>query len=239
MSQRDIKNTIPKGGRYMPCEVFCWKCGKQIKPLFGVQYKGRFCDDCYEEHASDYKATLTEYLSLKTRVMIERAFRFMEKAGCNMTEYKKAAEAVKRHAEENPEQYKSAHEVIAAVVLLKNGYDISMNHKIGRYMVDLYLPEKKVCVEIDGEYHNGKELQDSHRDTVIRQTLGEEWEVVRIPTKHIEENPDKIPDAISAIYEMKKKLRKQNGGFLPNSYSKREQAKYARAMVYETVRNRV
>lgn len=220
----------------MPCDVFCWKCGKQIKPLFGEQYKGRFCDDCYDEHASEYKAILTEYLAYKTKVMIERAFRFMEKAGCNMTDYKKAANAVKRHVLENQEQYKSAHEIVMAVVLLKQGLDVYMNHKVGRYTVDVYLPEKKVCVEVDGEFHQGKELQDSKRDIVIRQTLGEEWEVIRIPTKHIEENPDKIPEAIDAIYARKKKLRKQNGGFLPNSYSKREQAQYKCAMVYDSVR---
>lgn len=222
----------------MPCEVFCWNCGKQIKPLFGEQYKGRFCEDCYEEHLSIYKATLTEYLAYKTKVMIERAFRLMEKAGCNMTDYKKAANAVKRHATENPEQYKSSHEIITAVVLLKNGFDISMNHKIGKYLIDVYLPGKKVCLEIDGVLHKGNELKDSNRDTAIRQILGEEWEIIRIPTKHIEENPDRIPEAIDAIYAMKKKLRKQNGGFLPNSYSKREQAKYEKAMVYQTVKIR-
>ena len=221
----------------MPCEVYCWKCGKQIKPLFGEQYTGRFCECCYEEHASEYKAMLTEYLAYKNRVMIERALRLMEKAGCNMTEYKRYASAVSRHAMDNPEQYKSAHEIITAVVLLKNGLDFEMNHKIGRYSIDLFLPEKKVCLEIDGEFHIGKELKDSNRDTTIRQMLGEEWEVIRIPTKHIEENPDRIPDAIEALYKQKKKLRKQNGGFLPNSYSKREQAKYKKAMLYTVVRN--
>lgn len=222
----------------MPCEVFCWQCGKQIKPLFGDQYKGRYCDDCYEEHASQYKAVLTEYLAYKTRVMVERAFRIMEKAGCNMTDYRKYAEAVQRHAQNNPEEYKSAHEIIAAIVLLKSGLMLSMNYRVGNYIVDVYLPEKKVCLEIDGDWHKGSELKDSNRDTVIRQTLGEEWEVVRIPTKHVEENPDRIPDAIDAIYAMKKKLRKQNGGFLPNSYSKREQAKYKKAMVFTEVRNK-
>ena len=222
----------------MPCEVFCWKCGKQIKTFYGEQYTGRFCEGCYEEHASEHKATVTEYLSLKTRIMFERAMRFMEKAGCNMTEYKRYALAVKRHSESNPEEYKSSHEIIAAVVLLKSGCDISMNHKVGSFLVDVFIPEKHVCLEIDGERHTGKELQDSNRDTKIRQALGEEWEVIRIPTKHIEENPDRIPDAIDALYKQKKKLRKQNGGFLPNSYSRREQAKYANAMVYTTVRNK-
>lgn len=222
----------------MPCEVRCWRCGKEIKPLFGEQYTGRFCGDCYEEYASEYKAVLTEYLAYKNRVMAERAMRFMEKAGCNMTKYKKAANAVISHSYDNPELYKSAHEIVAAVVLLNSGLDVYMNHKIGRYTIDVYLPEKKVCLEIDGEWHKGKELSDSNRDTAIRQILGEEWEIIRIPTKHIEENPDRIPDAIDVLYKQKKKLRKQNGGFLPNSYSKREQAKYEKAMIYTEVRNK-
>lgn len=222
----------------MPCDVFCWNCGKQIKPIFGEQYKGRFCDDCAEEHADRHKAVVAEYLSYKTRIMIERAFRYMEKAGCNMTEYKKAANAVKRHATDNPEQYRSADEIIAAVVLANCGYDISLNQRVGRFIVDIIIPEKKVCLEVDGERHKGNELQDSKRDLEIRRTLGEEWEVVRIPTNHIEENPDKIPEAIDAVYALKKKLRKQNGGFLPYSYSKREQARYKNAMVFTEVKNK-
>lgn len=222
----------------MSCEVYCWKCGKQIKPVYNEQYKGRFCDACQEEHAGEYKAVLTEYLFYKNRVMVERALRFMEKAGCNMTEYKKFANAVIRHSADNLELYKSSHEMVAAIVLLKNGYDVEMNHKVGRYLIDLYLPEKKVCLEIDGTFHKGHELKDSNRDTTIRQLLGEEWEILRIPTKHIEENPDRLPDAIEALYKQKKKLRKMNGGFLPNSYSRREQAKYEKAMIYTEVRNR-
>lgn len=223
----------------MPCEVTCWKCGKQIKPIFGEQYKGRFCDDCYNEHTADYKAVLTEYIAYKTKIMFERAMRFMEKAGCNMTEYKRYACAVQKYADANPEAYKSSHEMIASIVLFKADLAMSMNYRVGKYIVDIYLPEKNICLEIDGERHKGKEFEDSKRDIAIRQLLGEQWEVVRIPTTHIEENPDRLLDAIDAIYAMKKKLRKKNGGFLPNSYSKREQAQYEKAMIYKTVRNRV
>lgn len=222
----------------MPVDVKCWNCGKPITTEYGEQYKGRFCCSCLEEHSSNYKLVLGEYIALKTKVMIERSLRIMEKAGCNMTKYKRSANAVMNHAQDNPELYKSSHEVIAAIVLLNEGLDISMNHKVGKSLVDVFIPEKKVCLEIDGDMHKGKELQDSKRDITIRQTLGEEWEVIRIPTKHIEENPDRIPDAVDAMYAHKKKLRKQNGGFLPNSYSKREQARYKDAMLYTLVRNK-
>jgi very-short-patch-repair endonuclease len=98
----------------------------------------------------------------------------------------------------------------------------------------MYLPDLKLIVEVDGERHDNRQLQDSKRDTELRRMLGDEWEVIRIPTQYIEQNPVKIPEAVVALAKQKRDLRQKNGGFLPNSYSKREQAKYKKAMLYET-----
>ena len=78
-------------------------------------------------------------------------------------------------------------------------------------------------------------LKDSNRDVEIRRELGEEWEIIRIPTKHIEQNPVKLPEAIQALAKQKRDIRKKNGGFLPQSYSKREAARYKKAMVYDEI----
>ena len=205
---------------------------------FGVMdiMSGRFCLEHYREHNKDYKGVLDDYLKLKNKVMFERAMRIMERAGVSMTRYERFAKAVERHSAENPDQYKSADEIVAAVIMLETGTDFEMNYKIGSYIADMYIPDLMLIVEIDGELHEGKELKDSNRDIKLRQMLGDEWEVIRIPTKHIEENPTRIPDAIKALAKQKRTLRKRNGGFLPNSYSKREMARYKDAMVYETVK---
>ena len=83
--------------------------------------------------------------------------------------------------------------------------------------------------------HKGHELKDSNRDVRIRQLLGQEWEVIRIPTKYVEEAPEKLPEAIKALADQKRTIRKKNGGFLPHNYSKRESARYKNAMVYDEV----
>lgn len=212
----------------------CWNCGADIVESFGAMdiLSGRFCLKCYREHSKNYKEQLAEYLKLKTMVMFERAMRIMERAGTDMTKYKKYAKAVERHSADSPEQYKSSDEMVAAVVMLETGIDFEMNYKIGQFIADMYIPEWELIVEIDGAVHEGKELKDSNRDVKIRQMLGEEWEIIRIPTKYIEQNPPRIPDAIKAMAEQKRKLRKQNGGFLPETYSKREAARYKDAMVY-------
>lgn len=215
----------------------CWICGKDIVESFGAMdiMSGRFCKEHWREHQKQYKQTVTEYLKLKTQIMFERAVRLLENTGINMTDIKREAQAVQKHSVDSPESYKSSQEMVTAVIMLKAGYDFELNYKIGKYIVDMYLPDLKLIVEVDGERHDNRQLQDSKRDTELRRILGDEWEVIRIPTQYIEQNPLKIPDAVIALAKQKRDLRKKNGGFLPNSYSKREQAKYAKAMVYETV----
>ena len=215
----------------------CWVCGADVLKSYGSTdvMSGRFCREHWLEHQRQYKKTVTEYLKLKTQVMFERAMRKMDNAGVFMTNIQREAQAVQKHAADCPEAYKSSDEMITAVIMLSAGYDFELNYKIGKYIVDMYLPDLKLILEVDGERHDNRQLQDSKRDTDLRRILGDEWEVIRIPTQYIEQNPLKIPDAVIALAKQKRDLRKKNGGFLPNSYSKREQAKYAKAMVYETI----
>lgn len=207
-------------------EQICWKCGK---PIPHDEFEGqtrRFCEKCYEAYSEEYKPVITQYAILKNRVMFERAMRLMEKACADMTRYKKFANAVMKHSRDNPEQYMSSDEMIAAVVLLEAGLDFQMNRRVGKYTVDIFIPEKHVCLEIDGDRHTHSGAADGKRDVEIRAMLGKAWEIVRIPTKYIEEKPEKLPEAIQAMYENIKSIRAQNNGLLPETYSKRQKRYY-------------
>lgn len=210
-------------------EQKCWSCGEIIPPdeFFGVGR--RFCEKCEAEHISAYKVTVAEYAALKNRVMFERAMRLMEKAGCEMSKYQRYARAVEHHSAENPEQYRSADEMVSAVVLLEAGVDFQMNRRVGNYIVDIIIPEWYVCFEVDGERHKHKKAEDGKRDVEIRQTLGSKWETVRINTKYVEREPWNIPKAIREVYALKKKTRAENGGLLPEGYSSTVKAYYERA----------
>ena len=240
--------TVPKGqtktrlalfGGAMHMSEICWKCGKEIDPweYKDNMYFGRFCYGCYNEHVSQHQQTVAEYLRLKNVIMFERAMRFMEKSPIqSMTKYKRFATAVQRHSAENPESYKSAHEMITAVILLSEGIDFEINFKIGSYIVDFYIPEWKLIVEIDGERHSSSLKRDSNRDVIIRKTLGDEWEIIRIPTKYVEQDPELLPKAIQELAKQKRDIRRKNGGYLPQSYSRREMERYKKAIVYDEVR---
>ena len=115
-------------------------------------------------------------------------------------------------------------------------YDIEMNKRIGGYLADMYISELKIILEVDGERHKHRKKEDGERDNKIRQMLGHEWEIVRIPTGYIEKNPEKLIEAVKEVYAKKKALRAENNGFLPETYSDREKAIYAKAMLYRTER---
>ena len=215
----------------------CWVCGADVLKSYGYTdvMSGRFCREHWLEHQRQYKKTVTEYLKLKTQVMFERAMRRMDNAGIVMTDIKREAQAVQKHSTDCPEAYKSSDEMITAVVMLHAGYDFELNYKIDKYIVDMYIPDLKLIVEVDGDRHEHRQLYDSKRDLELRKILGDEWEVIRIPTQYIEQNPERIPDAVLALAKQKRDIRKKNVGFLPQNYSKREAARYEKAMVYETV----
>ena len=84
----------------------------------------------------------------------------------------------------------------------------------------------KICIEVDGSTHQHKLEYDSNRDIELRNGLGTEWEIVRIPTKYIEDNPSKIIDGAEALAKEKKRLRKKNFGSMPYGFSQRESKHY-------------
>ena len=204
----------------------CWVCGDIIPKELFYKCGRRFCDTCEQEHIEKYKGYVLEYVAIKNHVMFERAMRIMEKAGCEMTKYKRYAMAVQKHSADNPNQYRSADEMIAAVVLLEAGYDFEMNKKLGIHTVDIFIPEMFVCMEIDGDRHKYSKKEDGQRDIYLRSALGNEWEIIRIPIKYLEKNPEKIVEAVKEVYSLKKDVRKKNDGILPENYSKTVKAYY-------------
>ena len=221
----------------MSMDEKCWVCGEVIEPTYQDTdiMSGRFCKKHWLDHTKEHKQIVSEYLKLKNKIMFERSMRRLENSGVNMTEVQRECEAVKNHSADNPEQYKSSDEMVAAVIMLNAGVDFEMNRKIGKFIVDLFIPDWRVILEVDGERHENRLLYDSKRDAEIRKYLGDEWEIIRIPTQYIEQNPKKIPEAIQALAKQKREIRKKNGGFLPQSYSKREKAMYKNAIVYDEI----
>ena len=214
-------------GEYCVKETFrCWRCGKPVYSEYEPR-KRVYCSDCEAAQKEEHAKLIEEYSRLKIQVMYENALRIMEKSGqCYMHEYLDSAKRVLSKALDNTENFMSAHEMVVAIILDNYGFQYDVNFKILSYRVDFYIPEFRACLEVDGAQHSHKLEYDSRRDIELRNVLGAEWEVVRIKTKYIEENPEKIVDAIEALSNEKRRLRRKNNGIMPYGFSKRENALY-------------
>lgn len=192
----------------------CWFCGKETEPKYKLVYgekvatkKRAYCPECSENHDKEIEQDKKTYVILKKKLMFERAMELMEKQNCDMSAYRNAAVMVQKYLYANWDKFDSADEIIAAIVLVKEGYQIKMQHRVGNYQVDILIPEKEIALEIDGERHKQKREYDSWRDVEIRKALGDGWEVVRIGTHHIEKDCGKLIKAIDALKNYKRAIK--------------------------------
>ena len=157
--------------------------------------------------------------------MLERAVRILERQPLYIYDYQDTIKDMEEFVEEHPDKFDSAHEMVAAIILVYNEIKAKVQYKIGDYRVDFLIPEMSAVLEIDGDLHKTTLLKDNKRDIAIRQALGPEWETVRISTDYIEQNAKMLPDAIGMVREEKQKIRQKNFGMLPEWYSERNKAK--------------
>lgn len=223
----------------------CWICGKpatktitkeMLSPYGGAgEYKldseliakgthRAYCEECFKRETEKLAERKRKYLVLKKQLMLERAIRSLERQEVPIYHYRELLLDFESLVEEEPERFDSSEEMLAMLILADHGISVKPQFKVGKYRIDFLIPELKVALEIDGDRHAGKGYEENRRDTLIRAVLGEEWEVVRIGTDYIDANAEKLIDAIKAVRDKKKELRKEYGGVLPEWYSKRERA---------------
>jgi very-short-patch-repair endonuclease len=47
------------------------------------------------------------------------------------------------------------------------GLQIRRQHPVGPFILDFYCPKKKLCIELDGPIHEGRELMDAARTEAL------------------------------------------------------------------------
>lgn len=225
----------------------CWKCNKEIEveknhdPFYTWnspiphepknKYKREYCAKCLADVDSENIEMREKYLYYKAKMMIERAITIMEHQNIDVYKYKEAIEAVEEKFLHDTNKFKSSEEIIAAIIFIQNRIKIKVNYPLGKYTADIVVPSLKCIVEIDGYFHNNEEVyaKDGRRDIELRSALGEEWETIRIPTKFLEKNAEKIVDAVKEMKVEIQKIRKRNQGILPEWFAKRYKAYYKTA----------
>lgn len=76
-------------------------------------------------------------------------------------------------------------------------------YSIGQYIVDFYSPEVRLVIELDGEWHIGRELYDENRQGFIERL---NIEFLRFTNEQILGGADKVVETITAAVKIKKKI---------------------------------
>lgn len=217
--EREYKECM-KNRKYRKVE--CWNCGKAIKVM--ELYKIPYCKECEADREKQNKRDRALYTELRTQFMFERAMNMLEKQNkvIDIDDYKEASKALKEYTLENSGKFDSSHEMLVAMELINNKVHIKIQPKVGDKNPDFIMTYERIVLEIDGYMHKHSQEADYRFDEEVRQKLGNEWEVIRIPTKYIEKNISKLYDAIMELKIYKQKLREENYGIIPEYFSKRE-----------------
>ena len=210
--------------------VNCWRCGKEHFVYTKNPHIRVFCHECAEIHRKEHENNVAHYMKLRMEIMWERAMRTIEQSSTKIYELREAAETVLEYALNDTGKFASQHEMIAAIILINNKIKTSIQKTVGSFRVDFILSELKVVLEIDGYMHDYKQIKDCERDQKIRQILGANWEIVRIPTKYLEKNPGQLINAIKEVKKLKQSIRVQNNGVLADWYSNRDKLRMMKAL---------
>lgn len=196
----------------------CWICGKdnvtvsrELKHPVKLRHQPTlyvenslesqrcYCQECFDRHMDRLKRENDVYIKLKKRRMLEKAIDILEHQDIKLYEFRNAIKAVGEFIEENPDKFDSSYEMLAAIILIKHRIRCKMQYKVGRYQIDLLLPDMFVALEIDGERHKHTKIEDSRRDFTIKMILGSQWEIVRIKTDYLDQHAEHLLDAIKEI----------------------------------------
>jgi very-short-patch-repair endonuclease len=198
----------------------CWVCGKEgadwtrdienefelfynvpVRHMVENEHQRCYCKECYDTTMEQLKEENKQYILLRRRRMFEHALDRLERQRIDFYAYEEAIKTIQEYNEENDGKFDSSEEIIAAIILIHNKYHIKPQTKVGKYQADFMLPDDKVILEIDGERHKTRKNYDSRRDTQMKAILGDEWQIIRIPTDFIDTKAEKLPDAIEKVLD--------------------------------------
>lgn len=194
---------VPRRGNLKIYHVPCAKCGRIIDLRIYNGDKAYYCDIC--KHSLQEKEKALEH-ELLDEILSKGEQRFLKAKDKLLKQVKipeTYAKAIKL-AETRADYYGSIPEAMVAIELIKLGYSIIPQQKIGRYKVDFALPNEKLIIEIDGGLYH-KDV-NSDRDNYIKLCIGLDWEIVHVPAEWVSKDIRRLRKVINEI-EKKRDLK--------------------------------
>ena len=80
------------------------------------------------------------------------------------------------------------------------GLPFRRQHPVGRFILDFYCPRKKLCVELDGSFHDGREACDEARTEALAKF---NIRVIRFRNEEVLSDLPSVLHRIEAALDMK------------------------------------
>lgn len=175
---------------YVPCQ----NCGK----IHGRRkYTGKeiyLCPTCLElKHAKQRAEVEALALSMpdaetKEEKRYRSAVEAIEKQVGSLKGYEKAVDICRKATY----KYGSIPEAMLAIELIRKGYRIIPQQKVGKYRVDFALPNEKLIIEVDGSIYHTNKQKELEREASINYAIGLDWHFIHIPAESISKDVRRV-----------------------------------------------
>lgn len=167
-------------GEYTLYHPACVKCCGECSVSKYDNTKVYICTKCKAKEKQSYR-------ELRKARAFQRAVRKMKSSPTTrklFSQYSGAIEEV--HAMiENGVKFDSAEEILVAIQLTKDKIPFVTQKEIAGHKVDFLIADMKIVLEVDGVLYHTDELRDNEIDNQIKNSLGVDWEVIRISDENV------------------------------------------------------
>lgn len=184
----------------------CTMCGKKYTIN---KHNAYLCEECQDKIRLIKKFEMVD----KAKSLLER-----RTGKCKGLKHKidmsGFSDIVKDRVSKGIDCFSSIPEVEVAIQMQRNGLEYETQKDIGGCIVDFFIPEIKIILEIDGELYHTDSNRAFIRDRKIMRELGEDWEIVHIEAKDVPKYTWNLREALKYIvFERNDRLRFRDSQF--------------------------
>lgn len=197
-----------RNGHYV-YEIPCCKCGAIVRKVIYDQKRDYLCPMCkrgVEKKKRELKILESVPIGLEkeNEELSKEERRFLKAVSeinsqvSDMKPYEKAIKIAKTRQD----RYGSVPEAMVAIELIRLGYQIIPQQKVGDYRVDFAIPKEKWVIEVDGEvFHSKKSKKTDQREMFIQRSFGYDWNIIHIPAESAKNNIQQLDRAIKKFLD--------------------------------------
>lgn len=181
-------------------EIPCEECGKIYEQRVYRSEDRHVCPDC-RKMDKQQDALVRQAILDKLYTPGQQRFAKARELYCQQVKTAKNRDRALAVAEKACEKFDSVPEAMVGIELIRLGYRVIPQRKIGQYRVDFAIPDEKLIVEVDGSLYHSNKTERLQRDAAIGYIIGFDWEIAHIPAELIQKNIKKLKSCIDLMLQ--------------------------------------